>query len=210
MAIGDSAFGAGSGGTNNTIVGRLAGTNGGLGSGNVALGTQALYNSYGNYLTAIGKGALFEATNAGLASTAVGFQAGYNVTSGGYNVFLGSFVSASGGITSGSNNIVIGKDPTLLTPTTSNQLDMGNLIFATGLGEGSTLSTGAVGIGVVAPTQTLEVNGGVRLNTSTSKPTCDSTQRGTFWVTESGAGVKDAVEVCAKDAANAYAWRTIY
>jgi len=67
-----------------------------------------------------------------------------------------------------------------------------------------------VGIGVVSPGQTLEVNGGLRVNTTATKPTCDSSQRGTFWVTQSGAGVQDSVQVCAKSAADAYAWRTIY
>jgi hypothetical protein len=43
-----------------------------------------------------------------------------------------------------------------------------------------------------------------------SKPTCNSGNRGTFWQVFSGAGVKDTVEVCAKDAGDAYAWRTIY
>jgi len=56
----------------------------------------------------------------------------------------------------------------------------------------------------------VEVGGGVKVNTTAGKPTCAVAYRGMFWVTQSGAGVKDAVEVCAKDAANAYAWRTIY
>jgi len=67
-----------------------------------------------------------------------------------------------------------------------------------------------VGIGVSSPGQTLEVNGGVRLNTSNSKPSCTSGQRGTFWVTESSNGVKDAVEVCVKNASDTYIWSTIY
>lgn len=67
-----------------------------------------------------------------------------------------------------------------------------------------------VGIGVSSPGQTLEVNGGLRLNTTNSKPTCASAQRGTFWVTQGGAGVADTVTVCAKDSSNAYSWRTIY
>ena len=71
-------------------------------------------------------------------------------------------------------------------------------------------TTGEVGIGTLSPSQELEVNGGMRLNTTTSEPTCDATVRGTFWFTQGGTGVKDAVEVCAKDAADAYAWRTIY
>lgn len=74
----------------------------------------------------------------------------------------------------------------------------------------SVLNTGNVGIGLLNPSQRLEVNGGVRLNTTTAKPTCDAAARGTFWVTQGAAGVKDDVEVCAKDAADAYAWRLIY
>jgi hypothetical protein len=51
----------------------------------------------------------------------------------------------------------------------------------------------------------------VRLDPSgTTKPTCDVTQRGTFWHAYGGASVKDTVEVCAKDAADAYAWRLLY
>lgn len=69
---------------------------------------------------------------------------------------------------------------------------------------------GELGIGLENPTQMLVVNGGLQASTTKTKPTCDNTVRGTFWATQSGAGVKDAVEVCAKDAADAYAWRTIY
>jgi hypothetical protein len=43
-----------------------------------------------------------------------------------------------------------------------------------------------------------------------AKPTCASGTRGSFWYEPSGTGVKDTVEVCAKDAGDAYAWRTIY
>ncbi|MBI2451235.1 MAG: prepilin-type N-terminal cleavage/methylation domain-containing protein, partial [Parcubacteria group bacterium] len=73
-------------------------------------------------------------------------------------------------------------------------------------------SSGNVGIGTttISTSQKLEINGGIALNTVTAKPTCSSTTRGTFWATQNGVGVKDNVEVCAKDAANAYAWRTIY
>jgi hypothetical protein len=71
-------------------------------------------------------------------------------------------------------------------------------------------SAGKVGIGATGPTQQLEVNGGVRLNTATAQPACDATVRGTFWVAQGGAGVKDSVQVCAKDASDLYAWRTIF
>lgn len=69
---------------------------------------------------------------------------------------------------------------------------------------------GNVGIGTTAPSQKLEVNGGVRINTIADKPGCGDGTRGTFWLTQGGSGVKDLVEVCAKDAANSYAWRTMW
>jgi len=70
--------------------------------------------------------------------------------------------------------------------------------------------SGNVGIGTTAPSQALEVNGGARFNTATTKPTCNSAARGTFWVTQGSTGVKDSAELCAKDAAEAYAWRVLY
>lgn len=45
---------------------------------------------------------------------------------------------------------------------------------------------------------------------SRAAPTCDSTTRGQTNYTAGGAGVKDTFEVCAKDVADVYAWRTIY
>ena len=53
------------------------------------------------------------------------------------------------------------------------------------------------------------VSGFVLKDTGT-KPTCDSDHRGWLWIDEGGAGVKDSLEICAKDAGDAYAWRTIY
>ncbi|MFA5840963.1 MAG: hypothetical protein WC847_01665 [Candidatus Paceibacterota bacterium] len=69
---------------------------------------------------------------------------------------------------------------------------------------------GNVGVGVTAPSQKLEVNGGVRLNTVTAKPTCDVTVRGTLWTAQGGAGVADTAEICRKGAADTYSWVTIY
>ncbi len=43
-----------------------------------------------------------------------------------------------------------------------------------------------------------------------TQPTCNVSQRGRIWQTTGATGVKDSVTVCAKDAADAYAWRTIY
>lgn len=90
------------------------------------------------------------------------------------------------------------------------------LSFQTGVGNTNTLervrisASGNVGIGTTAPSQKLEVNGGVRMNTATSKPTCDVNARGTMWFTQGATGVKDTLEVCAKDALENYAWRTLW
>jgi hypothetical protein len=67
-----------------------------------------------------------------------------------------------------------------------------------------------VGIGAPNPGQTLEVNGGIRLFTTAGQPTCDLSQRGTLWYTQSGAGTKDYLRVCVKNASDTYAWFTLY
>jgi prepilin-type N-terminal cleavage/methylation domain-containing protein len=67
-----------------------------------------------------------------------------------------------------------------------------------------------VGIGISSPQMTLEINGGLRLNTTATKPTCSATTRGTFWVVQSGAGVKDYVQVCVKNASDTYEWVNLY
>lgn len=95
-----------------------------------------------------------------------------------------------------------------LVPSSDNFVDVGLM----GARWKNGVFSGGIGIGVSAPTSPvrLEIDGGARLNTSMVKPTCGAGTRGTFWVTQNGAGVKDEVVVCAKDAGNAYAWRTIY
>ena len=43
-----------------------------------------------------------------------------------------------------------------------------------------------------------------------TQPACSASLRGRIWQVFSATGVKDQVSVCAKDASDAYAWRTIY
>jgi hypothetical protein len=43
-----------------------------------------------------------------------------------------------------------------------------------------------------------------------TRPACNATQRGRIWQVLGGAGVKDELAVCAKDAGGAYAWRVLY
>ncbi len=73
---------------------------------------------------------------------------------------------------------------------------------------------GSVGIGTIAPRQKVEINGGIRLNTTTTKPLCDLANSwqssGTLWFTSGGTGTKDSLEICAKDSNGTYGWRLIY
>jgi len=54
----------------------------------------------------------------------------------------------------------------------------------------------------------LTINGTLALTSSTVA--CDATHRGTFNYVAGASGEKDTVQVCAKDASDLYAWRTIY
>lgn len=66
---------------------------------------------------------------------------------------------------------------------------------------------GNIGFGTSSPSQRLEVNGGVRINTATAKPSCDATTRGTFWVTQGTPN--DLVEVCAL-VSNSLIWKALW
>lgn len=63
--------------------------------------------------------------------------------------------------------------------------------------------------GTVAEKVRIAYDGGLKLATGT-KPTCNSTYRGTLYYVAGGAGVADTYEVCTKDAADSYAWRSLY
>ena len=96
-------------------------------------------------------------------NTLLGFQSGYGVTTGARNVLIGNstILASYNQVTTGSNNIAIGNDVAVANATASNQLNIGNLIYGTGLdGTGSTLSTGKVGIGVTSPTAYLHLKAG--------------------------------------------------
>jgi len=67
-------------------------------------------------------------------------------------------------------------------------------------------STGNVGIGTTAPTQKLEINGGLRLNTGVAKPACTASTRGTLWFQLDPAN--DILYVCAQSA-GAPIWKAV-
>ncbi|MDP9249686.1 MAG: hypothetical protein M3M85_04240 [bacterium] len=182
------------------------------------------------YLQTDGNGVLTWATAAGGTPTAITVADTTDTTS-----FVGLFTDATGdlgpktdaaitynatsgdfalsGITAGLNfsgagdhYLYLGSDVRVYNYAGDDSL---NFETSSGTQNMTMLSTGAVGIGTYGPTQKLEVNGGMRLNTNTAKPACSSSVRGTFWVAKGGAGVADTVEVCSKDGADAYAWRTL-
>lgn len=139
----------------NTFIGNGAGAANTTGASNTFIGENS-----GN-LTSTGFNNLFAGHAAGSVNTSgyfntfIGPYAGYYNTTGAYNTTLG-FI-AGGNITTGSNNIMLGYVDAPLA-TGSNQLNIGNLIFGTGLdGTGSTLSSGNIGIGTSTPLAKLTI-----------------------------------------------------
>jgi len=152
-------------GTSNFLLGD-AGNLTMTGSYNTATGAQALQaNTTGSDSTATGYDALNHAT--GNWNTGIGFKAGYTITTGASNTVLGYLV-ASSTLTTGSGNILVGTSAAVDTPasSTSNFLNIGNTVFATGVNTG-TLATpaGNVGIGIASPGYKLDVRGG-QINSS--------------------------------------------
>jgi hypothetical protein len=124
-------------GDNNNFFGAGAGRY--LQSANsIAIGASALYGSHST-------------TYISNNNVALGYRAGYASDDGsGNNILIGH--QAADNLTTGNNNIIIGYDIDSVTATADNILNIGNLIFGTGLdGTGTVLSTGNIGIGSTTP-----------------------------------------------------------
>jgi hypothetical protein len=208
-ALGHNSLQANTSGAANTAAGNGALFANGIGVNNVSVGAASLAsNSNGSQNSALGTNALYGNTTGG-SNVAIGAQAGApsissfaNVnTTGSKNTFVG-FEAGPGTSTQYTNSTAIGANAIV---TANNVMVLGSINGQNGAAAGVN-----VGIGKSAPDQKLHVDGGLRLDTATAKPACSVSTRGTFWVTQGATNVKDSVEVCAKDAANAYAWRTIY
>ncbi len=178
------ASGAGNQGDDNLLLGYVTG--GAMtGDNNIALGVQAGYNQASSFAELIGyeaggrmnatnsvvvgslalrggSGSVFSGATAGTRNNVVlGYRAGYNAQSGADNNLLLGYQAADS-LTTGSNNIIIGYDVEAPSSTGSHQLNIGNLLFGTGLdGTGTTMSTGNVGIGTSTPASRLSVVGDV-------------------------------------------------
>jgi hypothetical protein len=174
-SVGAQSMGAQSTGANNSVLGYMALVANVAGSDNAAVGSQALFRSSTSRNTAVGSQALIYSTS-GAGNTAIGYGAGYDVTTGASNLFLGSFPTTGVGVTTGSNNVMIGYDVRPQSRTASNQLNIGNLIYATGIGSGATVSSGSVGIGTTAPSSALDVNGAMTLRAMAAPPVASGSQ----------------------------------
>jgi prepilin-type N-terminal cleavage/methylation domain-containing protein len=60
------------------------------------------------------------------------------------------------------------------------------------------------------PKQTLDVSGGVRINSQGSIPSCNSDARGMLWLVEQAPSANDSLRLCVENSSSVYQWVTIY
>ena len=127
----------------------------------VYLGNSAGLGANGSRNVSIGDGSLLNAD--GNDNIGIGHAAGSTIDTGNKNIVIGFEASStvSSGITTGSNNILIGDQVNTSGVTVSNELNIGNAIYATSL-YGSSTQVG-VGNGNNAPNSTLSVSGSMSL-----------------------------------------------
>lgn len=93
---------------------------------------------------------------------------------------------------------------------------VGGRLLVNGDSSGTLVLTGnTANIGLAAQPSSsgygaLVVSGPVQLVGPGTTPTCNAANRGMFVYLAAGSGVKDTVEVCAKDSSDVYAYRSIY
>jgi hypothetical protein len=145
------------GGTQNTAVGYGAGAGGS--NGDTAIGYEAGGSSAGNYNTLVGDQIGYvQGDGTYTNNTVVGYEAGYNIGGGNNNNVLLGY--GAGYNVAGSNDTVIGYN-TENSNAANNTLDIGNLIYASGMSTFSSpstaISTGNVGIGTASPGSKLDI-----------------------------------------------------
>lgn len=97
-------------GVRNTTIGYQAGLNQNNVDDNVVVGHQAAWNIDGGQNVILGSEAFGNEPGGGaVGNVGVGYQTGYNLTSGDYNVFLG--YQSGIGVRGGSGNVIIGNYP---------------------------------------------------------------------------------------------------
>ena len=158
---------------NSNFIGQQAGYSATGSSNSNFIGQQAGYSATGssnsNFIGAYsGKYSKVDYANF------IGYQTGSGVTSSHFSNLFGYNVGTSfTGNNIGFNNIIIGKNITLPNATT-NAINIGGVLFgintytiATGNPSTGATATGKIGIGVVTPTESLDVAGAVKIGSST-------------------------------------------
>jgi hypothetical protein len=155
-----------------------------LQSYNTTIGGNSMFTSNGNYNSILG---YYSGRNlSGSNNTFIGSFAGFYSSTKplNYNIFIGNQVGNSlTGNSNMSNNILIGYGVNPPDLGGSNQLNIGNLIYGSSLGNSSTQSTGGVGIGVTNIGSRLDVSPtaaqiGLRVSGSSSTDIVRITQTG--------------------------------
>ena len=209
--------------TNNSIyIGEGAGS-ASVGTNNLFLGKNTAFDNTGNYNIAIGDEA---GPFIGDSNITIGQYAGY-YTTGNRNILLGENSGGDGNnnvvighlgldsntgtgtiaigyqaadnATAVDRGIFIGYDIDAFSTTQDDVLNIGNLIFGTGVdGTGTILSSGNIGIGTSSPTQKLTVAGNTRItgalydnanSAGTNGMVLQSTGTGFAWVATSTLGL---------------------
>ncbi|MCX6781610.1 MAG: hypothetical protein NTW66_00585, partial [Candidatus Magasanikbacteria bacterium] len=166
-AVGGSALSRNVTGYFNTAVGQTSGFYNVAAINTTFIGYAAGFGAGGDYsageVTAIGTESLYNIRTGAEDNTALGYRAGYAVTTGANNILLG--YQAADNLTVGSNNIVIGYNIDARAVGSANTLNIGNLLFGTGInGTGTTLSTGNIGIGIATPTEKMDIDGSINIS----------------------------------------------
>lgn len=161
--LGETAGNANTTGFRNTIVGAPSFTANTTGNENTAFGNSTLRFSTGNRNTVLGAFSMNQNTT-GSSNTALGHNALYENQAGNFNIAIGSWAGYS---VQGNKNIAIGYNAAVakntINPNTtladiSNQMSIGNLIYANGVdGTAGTVSNGNVGIAVKDPKKRLHI-----------------------------------------------------
>lgn len=136
-------------------------------SDNTAVGASSLSANTSSQNTAVGSSTISTATSCA-NNVAVGYQALNGLTSGGdSNTALGH--QAGDNITTGDRNVIIGATVDAQSTTADGQLSIQNIIFGVGnTGTGTTASTGSIGVGEPSPTRKFEVAGSVAIKAGSS------------------------------------------